>query len=45
LIFSDDLPIAKEPTSLELLQYKVDQQDKVIQELMFEIIPQLIGGM
>jgi len=35
-------PEPAKPTELELLQAKVAQQDAVIQELMFEIIPQLM---
>ena len=43
----EDIPAPQplEPTELELLQNKVAEQDAVIEELMFIIIPELMGGM
>ncbi|QUH18926.1 hypothetical protein [Alkaliphilus sp. B6464] len=34
----------KPPTEIELLENRIAEQDKVIEELMFEIVPSLIGG-
>lgn len=34
-----------EPTELDILQQKLNQQDAVIEEILFGIIPSLLGGM
>lgn len=48
LIFGnvDEVPKPEElkPTELELLQQKFAEQEVIIQELVFEIIPSLQGG-
>jgi len=46
-VLEDEIPLEKvqAPTEMELLQQKIDEQDMVIEELMFIIIPSLIGGM
>lgn len=36
--------IPQPPTEIELLEAKLAEQDAVIEELMFNIIPNLIGG-
>lgn len=40
----DPTPRVLPPTELELLQEKVTMQDTVIEELMFVIIPEILGG-
>ncbi|MBD7984401.1 hypothetical protein H9649_07410 [Sporosarcina sp. Sa2YVA2] len=37
-------PHPVEPTEMELLEEKVRLQEQVIEELMFDIIPNLMGG-
>lgn len=33
-----------EPTKLDIIQQKLDQQDAVIEEILFDIIPNMLGG-
>lgn len=37
-------PVEPQPTEIELLKEKVESQDKVIEELMFNVIPEIAGG-
>lgn len=41
----EKLESIQQPTEFELLQQKVAEQDLLMEELLFEIIPSLIGGM
>ena len=34
-----------EPTKLDIIQQKLDQQDAVIEEILFDIIPNMLGGL
>jgi hypothetical protein len=33
-----------EPAKLDIIQQKLDQQDAVIEEILFDIIPNMLGG-
>lgn len=37
-------PVELQPTEINLLKEKIESQDKVIEELMFNIIPKITGG-
>ncbi len=42
----EDEPVYQKPLSLEVkeIQQKVDEQDAIIEDLLFNIVPSLIGG-
>ena len=35
---------ANKPTEMDLMKQKLESQDKIIEELMFSIIPEITGG-
>ena len=37
-------PAPPQPTEMDLMKQKLESQDKVIEELMFSIIPEITGG-
>lgn len=39
-----NIPPEPQPSEVDILKEKIESQDKVIEELMFNIIPEITGG-